>query len=188
VTARATGPAVPAREPAGDDDEDIMSRPDPSTADPNSADPTVVPPPGALRCSDADRERVSAALHAAAGEGRLSMEETEKRLEAVYVARYCVELDALTADLPPPPDAPSGWGAVVALARQQLVADVATLTGRTCGTEEISRRRRLLLVLTAVAVVLIVATMIGLAMHGILADGPEYEPGFEHWDRGRLPR
>jgi hypothetical protein len=53
-----------------------------------------------LRASDAERERTAEALHAAAGEGRLTLEELDERLSAAYAARYRHELPALTADLP----------------------------------------------------------------------------------------
>lgn len=53
-----------------------------------------------LRASDADRERVTEALRLAAGEGRLSVDELETRLEAALSARTMGELAALTVDLP----------------------------------------------------------------------------------------
>jgi hypothetical protein len=142
------------------------------------ADATVAPPAGSLRCSDPERERTSTALHEAAGEGRLTMEETETRLAEVYAARYRHELDALTADLPAP-DVRTGWGLVVALARQQLVEDVAALAGRG-DRDGISRRRRLLLALAALFAVLVVVVMTVLVLHGIVGEGPEqHVHGFE---------
>jgi Domain of unknown function (DUF1707) len=59
----------------------------------------------ALRIADADRERVAERLRTAAGEGRLSPDELEERLEAAFSARTQAELAPLTADLPaePPP-------------------------------------------------------------------------------------
>jgi hypothetical protein len=55
-----------------------------------------------LRVSDADRDRVADHLRSAAGEGRLSSDELEERLEAAFVARTDAELAPLTADLPAP--------------------------------------------------------------------------------------
>ena len=55
-----------------------------------------------LRASDADRERVADRLRAAAGEGRLSADELEERLEAAFGARTEADLAPLTADLPAP--------------------------------------------------------------------------------------
>lgn len=58
-----------------------------------------------LRASHADRDRVVELLRVAAGDGRLTAEELDDRLEAALTARTERELAALTADLPaePPP-------------------------------------------------------------------------------------
>jgi hypothetical protein len=56
-----------------------------------------------LRASDADRERVAERLRAAAGEGRLTAEELEERLERALTARTEGELVPLVADLPSAP-------------------------------------------------------------------------------------
>jgi len=58
-----------------------------------------------LRASDADRERVTERLRTAAGEGRLSADELEERLDRAFRARTEAELAPLTADLPAPPAA-----------------------------------------------------------------------------------
>jgi len=54
----------------------------------------------ALLASDADREAVAERLRAAAGEGRLTAEELEERLERAFTARSEAELEPLVADLP----------------------------------------------------------------------------------------
>jgi hypothetical protein len=54
-----------------------------------------------MRASDADRERVAEVLRAAAGEGRLDLDEVDERLHAVYTARTYAELEPLLKDLPP---------------------------------------------------------------------------------------
>ena len=59
-----------------------------------------------LRASDADRERVAERLRTAAGEGRLTPEELEERLERAFSARTDAELEPLVADLPRPPRPP----------------------------------------------------------------------------------
>ena len=56
-----------------------------------------------LRASDADRERAAERLRAAAGEGRLSADELEERLERAFGAQTEAELEPLTADLPRAP-------------------------------------------------------------------------------------
>ena len=59
------------------------------------------PPPGELRASYQDRDRVAELLRTAAGDGRLTAEELDQRLEAALTARTYGELAALTRDLPP---------------------------------------------------------------------------------------
>ena len=56
--------------------------------------------PNRLRTSDAEREQVATILRAAMTEGRLTLEEGEERLAAVYAAKFRDELGPLTADLP----------------------------------------------------------------------------------------
>ena len=56
-----------------------------------------------LRASDAERERVAEHLRTQAGEGRLTVEVLDERLERAYAATTRAELAALTADLPQPP-------------------------------------------------------------------------------------
>jgi hypothetical protein len=69
-----------------------------------------------LRASDADRERVAEVLREAAGDGRLTMDELDERLDAVYAAKTYAELEPITHDLPasgsaaPPAVAPAAAG------------------------------------------------------------------------------
>ena len=58
-----------------------------------------------LRASHVDRDRVVDALRVAAGDGRLSAEELDTRLESALSARTLGELAELTADLPIAPAA-----------------------------------------------------------------------------------
>lgn len=53
-----------------------------------------------LRASDADRERVAKILHDAMGEGRLTIDELDERLQSTYAAKTLGDLVPLTADLP----------------------------------------------------------------------------------------
>lgn len=55
---------------------------------------------GGLRASHADRDTVVEQLRVAAGDGRLTSEELDQRLEVALTARTYAELAALTADLP----------------------------------------------------------------------------------------
>src|SRR5258708_16060189 len=66
---------------------------------------------GQLRASHQDRDRVVEILRVAAGDGRLTSEELDERLEAALTARTFGELAALTRDLPDGPSlgvAPAG--------------------------------------------------------------------------------
>lgn len=53
-----------------------------------------------LRSSDADRDRVGAALSAHCAEGRLTLDELAERLDRVHAATTRGELDGLLSDLP----------------------------------------------------------------------------------------
>jgi DUF1707 SHOCT-like domain len=53
-----------------------------------------------LRASDADREQTAEQLRHATTEGRLTPDELDERLGALYRSRTYGELDALVADLP----------------------------------------------------------------------------------------
>ena len=72
---------------------------------------TVEPGPGGqpeLRASHQDRERAAEIIRIAAGDGRLTADELDQRLEAALTARTTSELTALTADLPAVPGQPGG--------------------------------------------------------------------------------
>jgi hypothetical protein len=56
---------------------------------------------GALRVSHEDRDQVAEALRVAAGDGRLSSDELDERLERALTARTYADLAVLVADLPP---------------------------------------------------------------------------------------
>jgi hypothetical protein len=62
--------------------------------------------PPHLRASDADREAAVGRLRVAAMEGRLDAEELAERVSSALEARFCTELDRLTADVTPAPVAP----------------------------------------------------------------------------------
>jgi hypothetical protein len=62
--------------------------------------PSAPSAPGTLRASHADRDLVVEQLRVAAGDGRLSPEELDERLELALTARTYAELATLLADLP----------------------------------------------------------------------------------------
>jgi hypothetical protein len=55
---------------------------------------------GQVRASDADRELVAESLREAAGEGRITLDELDQRLEAASAAKTHAELEKVTEDLP----------------------------------------------------------------------------------------
>ena len=124
-------------------------------------------PATGIRCSDADRERTSERLRAAAGDGRLTMDELDDRLAGVYATRYSHELDAFVADLPAAEEPPStGWRAVLRLLWAQLAADLALLVGRR-GTGWTRRR-----IVIAVVALMVLGFLVAAAFHGFGGDGP----------------
>ena len=80
-----------------------MADPQSSSTGQSDLPPTVAS--GELRASHADRDQVVELLRVAAGDGRLSAEELDDRLERALTARTYTELAALTADLPAAPGA-----------------------------------------------------------------------------------
>ena len=67
--------------------------------------------PGELRASHQDRDRVAELLRVAAGDGRLTPEELDERLEKALTARTYAELAALSRDLPAGPGLLAGAAA-----------------------------------------------------------------------------
>ena len=67
-----------------------------------------VPSPDELRASHEDRDGVVELLRVAAGEGRLTAEELDQRLEKALTARTYGELAALSRDLPAAPGLAAG--------------------------------------------------------------------------------
>jgi hypothetical protein len=69
---------------------------DPSAHDPSAPDATA----GRVRASDGEREAYAEVVREATGDGRLSLDEGDERLAAVYATRFRDELPPLVADLP----------------------------------------------------------------------------------------
>jgi Domain of unknown function (DUF1707) len=82
-----------------------------------------------LRASHADRDRVVEELRIAAGDGRLTAEELDERLETALTARTYQELAVLTADLPRP-------GAAAGLAQPK---DVLRMVHRGGNAKQVGR-------------------------------------------------
>ena len=81
--------------------------------------------PGELRASHEDRDRVVESLRVAAGDGRLTAEELDQRLEQALTARTYGELTALTRDLP----AASGLTAGAPVPQPKDVVRIARRSG-----------------------------------------------------------
>jgi hypothetical protein len=101
------------------------------TVDPDPASPRRPHEPVsrriALGASDEDRDQTADRLRHAAAEGRLTGEEFEQRLDAVFSARTYGQLDATVSDLPSPRAVTSER--LLALARlRPVLAVAATLT------------------------------------------------------------
>ncbi|GAA1865490.1 hypothetical protein GCM10009836_52340 [Pseudonocardia ailaonensis] len=143
--------------------------------------PDGTPPAGLrLRCSDTERERTATVLQAAVGDGRLTVDELEERLDRTYRARYRDELAAEVADLPTPDPEPSrGWAGVAEAAFAQLRTEAAILSGFVPADP----RRRLLALLILVGPVLVLCAGAALALHGLLdpsSPGPPFGHGRFH--------
>jgi hypothetical protein len=94
-------------------------------------------PGGDLRASHDDRDRVVEALTGAAGDGRLTPEELDERVEAALTARTHGELAALVSDLP----AVAAWPAGALAAPKELVRiDCYSGTARRDGRWVVPRR------------------------------------------------
>ena len=92
---------------------------------------------GELRASHTDRDAVVEVLRVAAGDGRLTSDELDERLELALTARTYSELAALTADLPAAPGTgtlpvPSTYGPAVPpeLIRMKVTSGNAQRDGR----------------------------------------------------------
>ncbi len=71
-----------------------------------------------LRASHQDRDRVAELLRVAAGDGRLTAEELDQRLEQALTARTLGELAALSRDLPPAGGVPGHPKDTITIERQ----------------------------------------------------------------------
>jgi hypothetical protein len=88
-----------------------------------------------LRASHQDRDRVVEILRVAAGDGRLTADELDERLEVALNARTYRELAALTADLPPA----AGASAVTAQPKDLVRIDCKGANARRIGAWVVPR-------------------------------------------------
>jgi hypothetical protein len=67
-------------------------------------------PSSRVRASDAEREQYATVVREAVGEGRLTLDEGDERLAAIYAAKYRDELRPLVTDLPRAEETPAQGG------------------------------------------------------------------------------
>lgn len=84
---------------------------------------------GDLRASDDERERTARALRDHFSAGRLTQEDLDTRVQAVYRASSHAQLRALTADLPALPVSPAERRAELAARRSHLQRRLLQQTG-----------------------------------------------------------
>jgi hypothetical protein len=90
----------------------------------------VTSPASGFPASDAERDAAAERLAEAVAVGRLSLADHEARLSAVFAARTCDELTAITADLPALPVRKSGLYRSVDAYNCTVVGGTVRRTGR----------------------------------------------------------
>lgn len=95
-------------------------------------------PPGHLRATHEDRNRVVELLRVAAGDGRLTLEELDQRVGDALTARTYGELATLVSDLPAAPASPAG--ASEATPKDLVRIDTHTSSTRRDGPWMVPRR------------------------------------------------
>jgi hypothetical protein len=106
----------------------------------SAGEPSGPGAPPEMRASDADRDRVVDVLRAAAGDGRLTGDEFDERLEAALSSRTLGELAVLTADLA---GGPGRSGAATAQAQDVIRIDQCRGSVRRYGRWVVPRRLEL---------------------------------------------
>jgi hypothetical protein len=130
------------------------------------ADPIGPWPVSSVRASDAERAAAADRLHAALGEGRLDLAETEDRLAAAYAARYRCDLLPLFADLPAPepPSLRAGWARVWQVIVRQTWMSAARARGIASTDPSKGQQRATSIVLVTVALWMMLCLLVGLAV------------------------
>ncbi|MBB5940232.1 DUF1707 SHOCT-like domain-containing protein [Streptomyces zagrosensis] len=105
-------------------------QPVPLTKSKTATPAPVALPSGAIRASDADRDRVADVLREALAEGRLTAEEHAERISGVYEAKTRGELEPFVRDLPSAGASPSQSGTARPLSAgiPQLPPERSTIT------------------------------------------------------------
>ena len=112
------------------------------------------------RASDVERAEIVTMLHRGGGDGRLTLDEVDRRTAAAYAARFRDQLGPLVADLPDPPAAVAaeGWvGMWHGLLRQSRASLLGAATDPTAMP---TRRQQILAALAVLAILMWLAVWI----------------------------
>ena len=88
---------------------------------------------GRMRAADTDRDRVAGILSTAYGEGRLSRDEYDARLESALSARTYAELDHVVTDLPAAQAAAPGPAALTTTVTSPASTNGLAIASLACG-------------------------------------------------------
>lgn len=119
-----------------------------------------------VRASNAEREATVERLHTALGEGRLELDETEKRVAAAYGSSYRSELVALLADLPAtePRGLRAGWAQVWQTIVRQAWVSVARVRGTQLTDPSRGQQRAMTIVLVAGVLWVLLCLLVGFSV------------------------
>lgn len=98
----------------------------------------LVPGRGELRASHEDRDRIVERLRVAAGDGRLTAEELDQRLDVALTARTLGELDTLVVDLPA--TGPGSWAGAAVPPKDLSRIEVNSSSTKRVGVWTVPRR------------------------------------------------
>lgn len=119
-----------------------------------------------VRASHAERAATVERLHAALGEGRPELDETEKRVAAAYGSSYRSELVALLADLPAaePRGLRAGWAQVWQTIVRQAWVSQARVRGTQPTDPSRGQQRAVTVVLVAGVLWVLLCLLVGFSV------------------------
>jgi uncharacterized protein DUF1707 len=119
-----------------------------------------------VRASHAERAATVERLHAALGEGRLELDETEERVAAAYGSSYRSDLVALLADLPAaePRGLRAGWAQVWQAIVRQAWVSLARVRGTQPTDPSRGQQRAVTVVLVAGVLWVLLCLLVGFSV------------------------
>ncbi len=119
-----------------------------------------------VRASHAERAATVDRLHAALGEGRLELDETEERVAAAYGSSYRSDLLPLLADLPPaePRGLRAGWAQVWQTIVRQVWVSLARVRGTQPTDPSRGQQRAVTVVLVASMLWVLLCLLVGFSV------------------------